>query len=102
MDYADRALKCQNCGKPFVFSAEEQAFFEQKGYANEPKRCRRCQMLRNGMAQRSHGVETVVNCAECGRATTVPFVPRGTKPVLCGACFQRKRKEPLPGPRLVE
>ena len=101
MDYADRALKCQNCGKPFVFSADEQRFFEQKGYRNDPKRCKACQLERNGAKKRPHLAETTVNCAECGRKTTVPFVPRGTRPVLCSECFQREKKKVAGGPRLV-
>ena len=32
-----------------------------------------------------------VTCAECGKATTVPFKPTGTRPVLCRDCFQKNR-----------
>lgn len=31
-----------------------------------------------------------VVCAECGRATTVPFKPTQGKPVLCRDCFKGK------------
>jgi CxxC-x17-CxxC domain-containing protein len=37
-----------------------------------------------------------VTCAECGKATTVPFKPTGTRPVLCRDCFQKNRPA---GPR---
>ena len=30
-------------------------------------------------------------CANCGQETTVPFVPRGTKPVYCSNCFDQMR-----------
>jgi len=33
-----------------------------------------------------------VTCAACKKETTVSFVPRGDRPVYCGACF-RERKE---------
>ncbi len=101
MDYENRTLKCLNCSQPFVFSADEQRFFALKGYRNDPKRCKACQMERNKAKRRPHFAETTVNCAECGRKTTVPFVPSGTKPVLCSECFQRKRKKFAGGPRLV-
>jgi CxxC-x17-CxxC domain-containing protein len=26
-------------------------------------------------------------CAQCGKDTTVPFRPRGDKPVYCSDCF---------------
>ena len=32
-----------------------------------------------------------VTCAECGKATTVPFKPSGTRPVLCRECFAKNR-----------
>ena len=32
-----------------------------------------------------------VTCAECGKATTVPFKPTGTRPVLCRDCFAKNR-----------
>lgn len=30
-----------------------------------------------------------VTCAECGKATTVPFKPTQGKPVLCRDCFKK-------------
>ncbi|MGB0653109.1 MAG: CxxC-x17-CxxC domain-containing protein [Thermoplasmatota archaeon] len=32
-----------------------------------------------------------VTCAECGTQTTVPFKPRGDRPVKCRDCFQKDR-----------
>ncbi len=30
-------------------------------------------------------------CAECGKATQVPFQPTGSRPVYCSDCFQTRR-----------
>ena len=30
--YQDKTLTCKECGKEFVFSADEQAFFAEKGF----------------------------------------------------------------------
>jgi CxxC-x17-CxxC domain-containing protein len=30
-------------------------------------------------------------CASCGRATQVPFEPRGSRPVYCRECFNARR-----------
>jgi CxxC-x17-CxxC domain-containing protein len=30
-------------------------------------------------------------CSNCGRQTTVPFVPRGDRPVYCADCFSEQR-----------
>lgn len=41
----DRNLTCRDCGKTFVFTAGEQAFFEEKGLS-APIRCPDCRRLR--------------------------------------------------------
>ena len=37
--YQDETLKCEDCGKEFVFSTGEQEFYAEKGLVNKPKRC---------------------------------------------------------------
>ena len=36
---------------------------------------------------RSERTMTDVTCANCGKETQVPFVPRGDRPVYCSDCF---------------
>jgi len=38
----DKTLICQDCGQEFVFTAGEQEFYKEKGFDNEPKRCKEC------------------------------------------------------------
>jgi hypothetical protein len=49
---ADKVLKCKDCGAEFVFTENEQAFYKEKGFENEPQRCAACRKakkaLRNG------------------------------------------------------
>ena len=42
---SEQRLTCADCGREFAFSAEEQAFFREKGF-NPPKRCRECRQAR--------------------------------------------------------
>ena len=44
--FEDKNLICEDCGQEFVFSAGEQEFYHQKGFENQPKRCRECRMQR--------------------------------------------------------
>ena len=44
--YEDKTLVCKDCGNEFIFSAGEQAFYAEKGFQNEPTRCRDCRMAR--------------------------------------------------------
>ena len=46
MAYTDKVLTCSDCGVDFVFSASEQEFFAQKGFASAPKRCASCRAQR--------------------------------------------------------
>jgi CxxC-x17-CxxC domain-containing protein len=97
MEYHDKVLKCADCGAEFVFTAGEQMFFADKGFKNEPKRCKACKGTRaqgngNGSGSVSaQRVETKTVCSQCGKETTVPFKPTQGRPVFCRECFQMRR-----------
>jgi CxxC-x17-CxxC domain-containing protein len=92
----DKMLTCKDCAAQFVFSAREQQFFADKGFQNQPQRCRECRQVRRTHsgehattpAGQRPNFETV--CAECGVTTTVPFRPRGDRPVYCRTCYTAK------------
>lgn len=41
----DREIQCADCQTPFVFSAQEQEFYAERGF-QEPKRCKTCRESR--------------------------------------------------------
>jgi CxxC-x17-CxxC domain-containing protein len=53
MSYQDRTLTCTDCGAQFAFTANEQAFYADRGFTNEPKRCPACRQSRK--SQRGGG-----------------------------------------------
>jgi CxxC-x17-CxxC domain-containing protein len=89
----DKTLTCKECGNEFIFSGREQQFFAEKGFQNEPQRCRDCRQARRAQngdkslprSQSRPSYEAV--CAACGVETTVPFRPRGDRPVYCRSCY---------------
>jgi CxxC-x17-CxxC domain-containing protein len=95
--YEDRILTCRDCGREFTFTAGEQEFFAGRGFTNAPSRCPDCRAARrNGQGSSSQtrsteNYETV--CANCGRPTSVPFVPRADRPVYCNECYQTMRPQ---------
>jgi CxxC-x17-CxxC domain-containing protein len=98
MEYRDRMLKCADCGAEFVFTSGEQLFYADKGFKNEPKRCKTCKSKR-GQAGGRHGfhrVETTTTCTQCGKETTVPFRPTQGRPIYCRECFQQRRNSATP------
>jgi hypothetical protein len=43
-EFSNRILVCIDCGEEFVFTASAQAYFNEKGFTEDPKRCRTCYM----------------------------------------------------------
>jgi len=96
MSFQDKTLTCSDCSTTFTFSAEDQEFFKTKGYTNEPKRCPACRQSRkverNGTSSLGAARQMFpATCGQCGKATEVPFQPRGDKPVYCNDCYRKMR-----------
>ncbi|MHB2017808.1 MAG: zinc-ribbon domain containing protein [Candidatus Xenobia bacterium] len=94
MEFQDRTLKCRDCGKDFVFTAGEQAFYQQKNFENDPVRCGDCRQSRKKGSAGGRGAAELydVVCAECSSPTQVPFIPRQGRPVYCRACLDSKNR----------
>ena len=91
MSFEDKTLTCKECGNEFVFTAGEQEFYAEKGFQNEPQRCKDCRNNRKAARNtREREMYTVV-CADCGVETQVPFEPKNDRPVYCRDCFQNHR-----------
>ena len=97
MSFQDKTLTCVDCGQPFVFTAGEQEFFAQRGFQNEPKRCKACKAAKKsgagggaagmgGAGGAGREMHEVV-CSSCGQKTTVFFKPTLDRPVYCCTCF---------------
>lgn len=85
-------MVCKDCGQEFVFTASEQDFFEEKGFTNEPQRCKSCRAARkNGAGGRGQREMFDAVCASCGKECKVPFQPREDRPVYCSECFSNQR-----------
>ncbi len=94
--YTDKELKCKECEKQFVWTAEEQEFYASKNFLNEPARCPECRAAkkqRMGDRHSGHHEPFPIVCAECGKEDTVPFKPTDGRPVLCGDCFAKQREK---------
>ena len=90
--YQDIELTCSDCGCNFVFSAEEQQFYAEKGFAS-PKRCGACRSARKKQRFGGHKKRYTVNCSKCGCETTVPFKPREDKEVYCSECYKSVKEQ---------
>lgn len=88
-EFQDREVACRECGATFTFTAGEQAFYQSRGFTNEPNRCPECRTSRRGGRRPARGEDETsrVVCAACGVITTVPFRPSSGKPVYCRDCY---------------
>lgn len=92
--FQDKSLICKDCGKEFVFTAGEQEFYAEKGFQNEPARCKDCRGLKKsqfrGNSEKRERQMFDAVCAECGKEAKVPFKPRLDRPVYCSECFSNR------------
>jgi hypothetical protein len=65
--YEDKTLVCKECGKEFVFTAGEQEFYAERGFQNEPQRCKECRDARKAAARGPREYYTAVP-AQCAAA----------------------------------
>ena len=90
--YEDKTLVCKECGNEFVFTAGEQEFYAEKGFQNEPQRCKDCRMARKNAGKPAREMHTAT-CARCGGEATVPFKPVEGRDVYCSKCFEEMKEQ---------
>ncbi len=117
----DRTLSCADCGQDFAFTEAEQAFFAERGFTNDPKRCVECRRRRRkrsrpeadrstprggATARTAEGFAESAShtpkrpdqkmyealCTLCNAATDVPFRPDGVRPVFCLPCLKTQTR----------
>jgi CxxC-x17-CxxC domain-containing protein len=105
MSFQDKPLQCFDCDTTYTFSVVEQEQFASRGYTNVPKRCPSCRQARkvrqHGNSGNSYQSDSYsykpqremfpAVCAECRKATQVPFQPNEDRPVYCSNCYNDVR-----------
>lgn len=89
--YQDITLKCKDCGNEFVFTAGEQEFYAEKGFQNQPQRCKECRYARKNATPKPEREFFTATCANCGKEAKIPFQPTNDRPVYCSECFAARK-----------
>lgn len=55
MELTDKTIECRDCGNEFVFTVGEQEFYQEKGFTNEPVRCKECRQARKAARNNNEG-----------------------------------------------
>lgn len=90
--FQDKTLVCKDCGNEFCFTSGEQEFYQEKGFTNEPTRCKSCRDAKK-QARRANKVMYTAVCAECKKEAKIPFEPREDRPVYCSECFSNLKQD---------
>ena len=93
MTTTEQSIVCiePSCGKNFKLESGEIEFYIQRDF-ELPKRCRFCRSNRkNGSAPRQVNApvaqSTDIVCSNCGKDSTVPFLPTPNSNVYCKICW---------------
>ena len=90
--FRDMTLICRTCGNAFPFTADEQQFYFDKGFLNEPSNCTDCRRAAKQPSQNSSPrVMYDAVCSSCGKEIKLPFQPTGDRPVYCNECYEKLR-----------
>ena len=90
--------RCPNCraakkaarnNSPYADSGYGNSGYGNGGYGSGPGYNSYGNSGGNGGYARPERVMTQVTCANCGKETEVPFVPRGLRPVYCSDCYNQ-------------
>jgi CxxC-x17-CxxC domain-containing protein len=82
-----REIQCRECGVVFSFDQGQCDFFNTKGFENYPSTCTACKLaIKNGSTQATKKMYPAT-CSQCGKDTTVPFLPAEGRPVYCRDCY---------------
>ena len=87
--YQERTLKCKDCDEEFIFTVGEQEFYAEKGFQNDPQRCKNCRTARKNSDRPRQYYDAT--CDECNGPAKIPFEPRDDRPVYCSECYAKKR-----------
>lgn len=54
----DIEIVCKDCGEKFMFTVRDQKFYEEKGFNNQPVRCKACRDKRKAERNENRKFET--------------------------------------------
>jgi hypothetical protein len=64
--FEPRVLICSECGEEFVFTVKAQQYFIERGYTDDPKRCKACYTQIKKSQRSSKSVAVTVSSDETG------------------------------------
>jgi ATP-dependent RNA helicase RhlE len=87
MNHQDKIIQCCDCQAMFIYSAEEQARFEVKGYGSEPKRCNYCRRQKRTGSPLHNAQPLTIKPAVITEAPVASLIPKKIIPAASESNF---------------
>jgi len=85
--FLEKTRVCQECGRPFIWSADEQEYYVMRGFGHEPALCGECRLRRRDRMPRPPAEYKTI-CAKCAKGVYVPFASGEGRTAYCRDCFE--------------
>ena len=82
---SDQALSCAQCGKAFMLTKPEQAFYQQLELS-QPTQCYNCRHLLRLQRRRLRQLRSV-SCAKCRQLTQTSYPAGSAELIYCQSCY---------------
>ena len=83
--YEDKTLVCKDCGAEFVFTAGEQEFYAEKGFQNEPTRCK---AAHSGSLRAQRGPSRILQRVLCRPPRIIADTRKDPRGIASGIFFE--------------
>jgi len=87
----DMTIPCKSCQKDFVWSANEQRYYQKKGFKKKPQRCDSCRDKTNELRKENM---FYVHCSFCAKDGKMLVPPPKDRVGICEECFKKLSKDP--------
>lgn len=87
----DMVIPCKSCQKDFVWSANEQRYYQKKGFKKKPQRCDSCRDKTNELRKENM---FYVHCSFCDKDAKMLVPPPKDRVGICEECFKKLSKDP--------
>jgi len=85
----DKIIVCKTCQKEFLWSAQEQKYYQKKGFKKKPQKCNSCREKANKLRDSSM---FYIHCGLCDADGVMLAPPPKDRVAICENCFLKLSK----------
>jgi len=90
--FEDLKVQCKSCQNIFNWSANEQKYYQKKGFKKKPQRCDKCREKTNQLRNENM---FYIHCGFCNQDGKMLTPPPKDRVGICEKCFEKLSKDPF-------